>query len=716
MSTTALRLPHAARYTTFFLDFLRKELAPYPGRGALVARMVIAATLTAVLIVVFRIPGGAIGTFAAFLTSREDLFATAKSALYIIAAFLFGALFIPIGGRLFGSIPITHFMWEATSIFILFFLIRTVTNYLLVINLAALATSIFSIWYLPGPAERNVELSLWQVAATLVGVLVTLAVETVFYALYRLDEVRDGVDSRLQQIENLMDDYAAGRPLSAETARLLTQYAIVGVGGLRRHIARTNDEPLHRSRTSALVSLTGRSIDFAAALSTTVSSFSPQEQQRAAQLVKFLAEIRRHVREKSKPSRFEVTVVSGVEGSPLLSELETIMALIPSVFEHESSIDPRLEVLESAPVSNRLFVADAFSNPDHLHFVIGGTLAAMLCYILYVSLDWPGISTSVTSCAFTALSTVGASRQKLILRIAGACLGGFVFGMGAQIFVLPNIDSITGFTVLFAVVTAIAAWLGTASSRLSYAGLQLALAFYLINLSEFRFQTSLTLARDRAIGVLLGGFMMWLVFERLYRPAPASDEMVRIFIKNLRLMAEFIATSPASTDTAAIVKIRKQRDQAFNYFGEVNAQADAVPFETGPARAGHMAARDRIRRWQASLRTFYLVETPLIQFRIFGEEGMKSRPLARIDNEVRDGCVESFNYMAQDLENQLNGKPRDTRIPRRSLLAVLEPWLHGEGPSFSEREEALMRMLHTIASLVDRMQDEVASQSLYATD
>ena len=74
-------------------------------------------------------------------------------------------------------------------------------------------------------------------------------------------------------------------------------------------------------------------------------------------------------------------------------------------------------------------------------------------------------------------------------------------------FILPNLDSITGFVMLFASVTAIAAWISTSSSRLSYAGLQIALAFYLINLSEFRFQTSLAVARDRAIGVLLGTFM-----------------------------------------------------------------------------------------------------------------------------------------------------------------------------------------------------------------
>jgi multidrug resistance protein MdtO len=386
---------------------------------------------------------------------------------------------------------------------------------------------------------------------------------------------------------------------------------------------------------------------------------------------------------------------------------------MPSAFVSESSIDPRLEVLEFAPSSNRIFVPDAFSNPEHLRFVLGGTLAAMICYVLYVSLDWPGISTSVTTCVFTALSSVGTSRQKQVLRIVGAVLGGFVFGMGAQVFILPNIDSIGGFIVLFAAVTAIAAWVSTSSSRLSYVGLQIALAFYLITLSEFRIQTSLTIARDRAIGVLLGTFMMWLVFERLYSQ-PAGDEMVRVFISNLRLMAEVVNASPAGTDTEAIVKIRRQRDLVYRYFNDVNAQADAVPFETGPARAADMAARDRIRRWQASLRTFYLLEAPLIQFRVFGDVSLKSRSFTEMYNVFREQCSRSFERMAESLENQLNKRPYDSGVPR-SLAALLEISRAGEETAFSEREEALLRMLRTIASLVDRMQNEVASEQLYGT-
>jgi multidrug resistance protein MdtO len=713
MTTASVRLPHAARFTAWFPNFLRKELAPYPGRGAVVARMVISATLCMILIVTFRIPGGAIGALCAFILSRESLLSTAKSALYIIVAFIIGGLFIPIGARFFASIPMTHFIWEAVSIFIAFFLLRTLTNYAVATGLSLVATNILSIWYLPGPAERNVELTLWQVAAALIGALVTLAVEIVFHALYRRDEIVDGLDMRLQQTENLMMDYAAGRPISPETERMLTQYAVVGMGGLRRHIARGNYEPLHRMRMSTLISLTGRSIDFAAALPNSAPIFPPEVQPRAARLVQHIAEIRRCLQSKTVPVPWEPEDTSSAS-TPLLSELEAMVSLMPSVFANETSIDPRLDVLENEPSSNRIFVEDAFSNPEHLRYVLSGTLAAMLCYVLYVSLAWPGISTAVTTCVLTGLTNIGASRQKQVLRISGAFLGGFIFGLGSQIFVLPNIDSITGFTVLFAVVTAIAAWVATSSSRLSYAGLQIAVAFYLIHLSEFSIQTSLSVARDRAIGVLLGISMMWLVFERFY-PRPAADEMVRIFILNLRLMAELITASPAGTDTEAIVKIRRQRNQVYRYFGDVSAQADAVPFETGPSRAADMAARDRIRRWQASLRTFYLLEVPLLQFRLFGDIREKSKLFAHIEEIFREECSHSFLHMAESLENQLKKRSYDSGTPH-STLTLLETLQTREQATFSEREEALLRMSRTIASLVDRMQNEVAFEPLYATE
>ena len=711
-ATTSINLPHALRFAVWFPDFLRKELAPFPGRGALVARTVISATLTMILIVTFRIPGGYVGALSAFLLSREDLSATARSAGYLLTTFVIGALFIPVGARFFASTPETHFLWVAASLFLVFFLLRTMASYALAVGFAVVVANVIGIWYLPGPGETNVELTLWFVAAGAIGISVTVAIEVVFHYLSGRDEVMDGLEARLQQIEDEMKSYAAGERVPQPVANKLAQFAVVGAGSLRRYVARGNYDSVRRLRITTLISLTGRSIDFAAALASETPHFPPHLRERAAQVALGIADIRRCSQLLGRPSGPPL-VPQESPGTPLFSELESMVSMMPSVFSDEYATDPELDALETAQQPFRIFLPDAFSNPEHLRFVIGGTVASLTCYVFYAMLAWPTLSTSVTTCVLTALTTIGASRQKQLLRLGGFALGGVICGIGAQMFVLPYIDSITGFTVLFASVTAIAAWVATSSSRLSYAGVQIAFAFYLIHLSEFAAQTSLVVGRDRCLGVLLGITMMWLIFERL-SPRSAGNEMVRIFVSNLRLLAELVTTAPTGDDRTAILTIRRQREEVYRRFGEMIAQSDVVPFETGPMHAGDMAARDKIRRWQASLRTFNLVETPLLQFRLFTDQSRKSKSFTSLEDELRGECSRAFLRMADHLERQLNGKDRDS-TPAPSIMDLLNSVPADVQESFTERERALLRMSRTIAQLLDHMQSEVVSEPLYST-
>ena len=541
MAYESIHLPHRERFSDWFPEFLKKELAPYPGRGALVARIVISATLTMILLVTFRIPGGFVGALTAFLFSRENLVSTARSAIFMIGAFLLGALFIPVGARLFASIPETHFLWVGCSLFLAFAILRCFATYAMAVGFAIVIGQVVSIWYLPGPAETNVELTLWLILATLIGALVTLGVEVIFRALRGGNELLEGLETRLALLENLMADYANGRPVSPATQAGLAQFAMVGASALRRYVARANYTQLYRTRMITLVSLLARSIDFGAALAGAFPSLPADLRQRAARVSQSLADIRSCLRTQGQPFQAALEPLPS-PGTPLLSEIESMVSLMPSIFS-ENAPDPGIEAIEDAPAANRIFIPDAFTNPAHLHYVLGGTTAAMLCYVFYVSLDWPGLSTSILTCLLTALTTIGSSRQKQIMRVAGFVLGGVIAGIGAQIFVLPFIDSIVGFTVLFATMTAIAGWIATSSARLSYAGVQIAFSFYLIQLSDFHIQTNLTIARDRVLGVLLGITMMWLVFERFF-PRSAADEMVRIFGVNLRLLADFSSSSP----------------------------------------------------------------------------------------------------------------------------------------------------------------------------
>jgi multidrug resistance protein MdtO len=59
-------------------EFLKEEFAPYPRRGILVTRMVVAATIAMIMVMTFSVPYGACALFALTI-SRESPEATVKA-------------------------------------------------------------------------------------------------------------------------------------------------------------------------------------------------------------------------------------------------------------------------------------------------------------------------------------------------------------------------------------------------------------------------------------------------------------------------------------------------------------------------------------------------------------------------------------------------------------------------------------------------------------
>ncbi|WP_263356752.1 FUSC family protein [Acidicapsa ligni] len=695
--------------------FLRQELAPYPGRWSLVSRMIIAATVSMIIIVTFRIPYGAVGANCAFILSRENLVSTTKSGFYFIMAYVAWAVLIPVGARLFASIGITHFLWEAVTIFICFYSLKAISYFPLAAGIVVVATSTVVVWYLPGPAELNVELTLWQILATIIGAVVTLLVEVVFRYFSKQDPVEDGIDDRLRNIGEMLRDYCEGLPIATGVAQSITQYAMTGTSMLRQQVARKHIAPVERAKTGAVIALLGRGIDISAAIvagyskiDTTQAGTRPHARAdsfRAKNLMARLTCIRDAIRTDKIPARCgSVDLDPAPDGVPLLCELETVISLMESALGMNSSSPPRLDMQEDPHLESRLFVRDAFSNPDYLRFSLAGTAAAMVCYIIFVGLDWPGISTAVTTCILTALSNIGSSHQKQILRIGGASIGAFVFGLGSQMFVLPYIDSIVGLTILFAVVTGISAYVYTSSPRLSYAGLQMAFAFYLINVTDFTVSLDLTIGRDRAVGVLLGIAAMWLIFERLY-PRPAAIQMVRMFAQSARLVASL---KPVSVNEPEVKRFFTMRDQINSLFTNVNAEADAIPFENGEQRLAYLAARDRIRRWLSILRTLYLLELPLLQ--IGSNDGI-SPTVLRAQSSLLDELSGPLIHIATCLENQLSGQPCSTTNPAvASDTQRLEEEQH---PSGMIRDEGLTQTSLQLLKMVRELEQDVMKEPVF---
>ena len=173
------------------------------------------------------------------------------------------------------------------------------------------------------------------------------------------------------------------------------------------------------------------------------------------------------------------------------------------------------EAQSHRPKSKSLFVPDAFTNPAHVQFALKVTFAAMFCYLFYSGIDWTGIHTAFITCIFIALETTEATLYKATLRIVGCVIGG-ALSLFSIVFLVPHMETIASLIVLVAAVSAIAGWVATGSERISYAGLQIAFAFFLSMFQGYAPDTDLDKIRDRVVGILIGIAVTTVFFHYLW--------------------------------------------------------------------------------------------------------------------------------------------------------------------------------------------------------
>lgn len=150
--------------------FLKDELAQYPGRMATVGRMVLAATLVALICDTFRVPFAFQGAIFTLLISRESPQPTLRSAGTIFLVTGIGAAYLLICAWFVIGIPWLHFLWNICSFFLVFYVISTLTNYSAAVVFAIIVAVGIPLWDSLVPAETNVELTLWIILAAAIGV------------------------------------------------------------------------------------------------------------------------------------------------------------------------------------------------------------------------------------------------------------------------------------------------------------------------------------------------------------------------------------------------------------------------------------------------------------------------------------------------------------------------------------------------------------------
>jgi multidrug resistance protein MdtO len=645
MATAATQVHHqpARRIASWlwFREFIRWEVTPYPGRVNTVMRMTITATLVMLIVVTFRIPNAALAGLYSILLARENLAATWRGGRMIVLAFVAASLYTLLGMMLFRGYPMTHFFWVIGSLFLIFFVIRTAANYAAAAAFAIPIGVALPVWDRSLPSQVQVEGTLWPILVIAVGAGVTVVTEALYRIFNHSDPLITSVDDMLFAAEQVAVSIAAHHAPQKSIIDRVVQYHAIGTGRLRATLQRQGVDPTQRAQRSAMISFTGRLIGLASDLAHTPSQPTDDDVIRLRALADRLAAIRMELQQSGVVSASS-PIFEGQPspGLPVLQEMERTVALITEVFQREEILDAS----QNAPRRDwwrALFLPDAFENPEYLRFAFAGCLAASVCYFLYNALDWRGIFTSVLTCIVTALTTIGNSLQAQFLRLAGFVAGGLVMGISAQILILPGIDSVFGFALFFATGTAIAAWFATSSPRLSFFGVQMALAFYFLTLQDFQFQTDLTIERDRVIGVLLGILAMGFIFDR-FGTKSDREQLQTLLVRNVRMLAQLVVSPLPRHEATDLSQVIRLRSQLNDNFANLESQVDAVrfEFEFRHRRAEDMAECGRIQRVQPWLRSIYLLELTLLSHR--GRRELDSE-LTQSQNQALDHFLSEYS-------------------------------------------------------------------------
>jgi hypothetical protein len=162
-------------------------------------------------------------------------------------------------------------------------------------------------------------------------------------------------------------------------------------------------------------------------------------------------------------------------------------------------------------------------DPVKVRYCIKLTLAMALAFVVAMTAHRADLKTIILTVMITGLPTYGASLHKMMLRFAGAALGG-ALALGAIVVTSPNFETIVSYLVVCFIIFYIAAYLGLSAGGLGYAGKQAGTTFVLVFIALSP-SDKIYEPLYRLWGIFLGIIVVALVFL-VIAPEYAGESMV----------------------------------------------------------------------------------------------------------------------------------------------------------------------------------------------
>jgi multidrug resistance protein MdtO len=671
-------------------------LAPLPGRAIGTVRIVISCVVTLVLCMTLHVPEAYLSVFMALRVVKEDAGETLLSGVVTVLA-----VTVCVAGSIVLLIVAMDQAWLRFCVMAALaamglFLRRTfvIGSFGFIIGL--IGTLIMTIPDSVPVPELVVRASLWVWSIFSLGIATAVAVNLLIAPGDPATLLREALSARVEAAEDALARKLGAPGPNPGTAPSL---ATLVTAGMTRMLALLRSvEIVHPSlkrrhgQHSALITLADRLVTAAAAMELMASvPLGPAERARLQRIADECGRVRRALAtgRPPEPAPPRSAAPGGGDKSaaqPALAELEHVVALLRSALETEDV------PAETAPLAGRrgLFVPDTFTNPEYLRYALKGSLAVTICYVLYSAVDWPGIHTCIVTCMIVGLTSQGATIQKATLRLSGALVGALM-GFLSILLLIPSMVSITSLALVVAAGTVIAAWVDLGSERISYAGVQIALAFFMCVIQGFAPEWHFDTIRDRLVGIMLGNVVITLVFLYVW-PVDALVALRRNLAAALRTTARLATVEGETDDQAAIARSTAAlRAQSGRNFGAVQQSLEEAAFEPSVPGERDRDTRAAIQRVTIDAQAVFLGQLAVARHRPDFSRGVLPPPVRAGIHRLNAAVAARLDAVADRIEGKTETPLPDLQPPLADLAGTVESFL-GHMPTADVAAEIRARL------------------------
>jgi hypothetical protein len=253
--------------------------------------------------------------------------------------------------------------------------------------------------------------------------------------------------------------------------------------------------------------------------------------------------------------------------------------------------------------------------------------------------------------------------HKGALRIGGCVIGG-ALALFTIVFLMPHMDTIASLIVVVACASAIAGWVATGTELISYAGLQIAFAFFYSVFQGYAPDTDLDNVRNRVVGILFGLIVTGLVFRYIW-PEHTIDRLRAALRQALRQLARLLEIPrPESSIETARSEAHNLIADTSKSFEQARRYADLTVFEFEESPNGERTSLGNLESTRSRIENVFAAASSLV-----GDEALAIWQRLPADLQMRESALR--NAAANRIEQAV--------APIASEIATPTSWLRSAG-------------------------------------